>query len=193
MRLFIYLFMGCISYQPINAQELQVIIGGNYNETLQKEIPNNPNVQLKGFEANNGYQVGLCYRHNIAKKIYAGGEVGFIQKGHQNKIAVPPYHKTYYRNVYLRSTIGYLFPFGFSAELGCSLGLKPSSNHQLSIEKVSPTEFAFAPALRWQYQKWGLSMGYHQGITPIEKVDLLGLMIHHRHRAFLLNASYKLF
>jgi hypothetical protein len=171
------------------AQQLSIQVGGIYNTTLQKEIPVNPNLNLGGFEPDYGYQVSLYYKHAVFKKMYIGSELGWMQKGHQATDILNPY-RIQYHHIYLRPVMGYDFPFGFSTEIGLSVGRYIETKTPIWGD-ISKIETAFSPALRWQYQKIGFQLGYHRSIQPVQKLDLLGQQIHNRHQAFSLGVSYR--
>lgn len=189
MRYLIFSILFAISLQG-TAQQLSVQVSGIYNTTLQKEIPINPNFNLIGFEPDYGYQASLYYKHRVFKQIYLGSELGWMQKGYQATDIQNPY-QVQFHHIYLRPVMGADLPFGFSAEIGLSLGRLMKINAPFTLGEFPKIETAFSPALRWKYQKVGLQLGYHRSIQPVQKIDLSGQQFHHRHQAISLGVSYQ--
>lgn len=185
--IFSILLGGCLQG---TAQQLSVQVGGIYNTTLQQEIPVNPQFNLGGFEPDYGYQVSLYYKHRVFKQIYLGSEFGWMQKGHQATGIPEPYRVQYY-HIYLRPVVGADLPFGFSTEIGFSVGSLINVKQAFPFGEVQKMETAFSPAFRWQYRKVGLQLGYHRSIQPMKKIEISGLQIHHRHQAVSFGVSYQ--
>jgi hypothetical protein len=178
------------------AQHLTLKMGGNYNQTLQKEIPDDPFRIFAGYDPKYGYQLGLAYTQDFAKSFYFIGEISFMNKGH-NALLPTTKEKLYevnYNYLYVRPALGYKLPFNFSVEMGIPIGFYWSPKTPPITEgTIRKQEFAFSAHLNWEYKKVGAYIGFQQSIPPMQDIDYFGLKIEHRHRTLTAGVSYRLF